>query len=235
MVEIKGLEKLAPRDFPGFLSATIFTGGCNFRCPFCHNADLVLRPESLAQVPHEEFFRFLETRRGFLEAVCITGGEPLVHKNLGDLLAAIKDKGLLVKLDTNGSFPRRLEDMLRGDLVDAVAMDVKAPPERYAEVVGAAVDPQDILESMRIIRRSGLRYTFRTTVIPGFVDTPDIEAIARGMLEKDDPYVLQPFHPGNTLDAKFSEHPSCSTERLRESADAVRGRVPLVRFEGETP
>lgn len=235
MVEIKGLEKLAPRDFPGFLSATIFTGGCNFRCPYCHNADLVLRPESLAGIPHDELFAFLEARRGFLEAVCVTGGEPLLHKDLGDLLARIKDRNLLVKLDTNGSFPGRLRDLLERGLVDAVAMDVKASPGRYAEVVNAAVDPQDILDSMTVIRRSGRRYVFRTTVVPGFVDAPEIEAIAHGMLEKDDPYVLQPFQGGATLDPGFADRPACPQERLQELAGAVRGLVSRVNVEGGNP
>lgn len=235
MVEIKGLEKLAPRDFPGFLSATIFTGGCNFRCPYCHNADLVLRPESLTGISYDEFYGFLEARRGFLEAVCITGGEPLLHKDLGDLLTRIKDHDLLVKLDTNGGFPGRLRGLFDMGLVDAVAMDVKAPPEKYAEVAGVAVDPQDILDSMNIIRQSGCRYVFRTTVVPDFVDAPEIEAIAHRMLGEDDPYVLQPFHAGTTLDPGFAERPACPQERLLEMADAVRSRVSRVTVEGKQP
>ena len=108
VVEIKGLEKFAPKDFPGFVSATFFVGGCNFRCPFCHNADLVLRPDSLTDFPMDYVLAFLDSREGWLEGICITGGEPLFHAEIDVLLQVIKDRDLLIKLDTNGSFPDRL-------------------------------------------------------------------------------------------------------------------------------
>ncbi len=131
MVEIKGLEKFAPRDFPGHISSTVFLGGCNFRCPFCHNSDLVLRPEILPTFPLDYFLSFLDSRKGWLEGICISGGEPLLQDDLETLLILIKGRNLLVKIDTNGSFPSRLEDLIRKRLIDHVAMDVKAPLKRY--------------------------------------------------------------------------------------------------------
>ena len=152
MVEIKGLEKFAPLDFRGFISSTVFLGGCNFRCPYCHNADLVLQPETLTTMPLDYFVTFLDSRKGWLEGVCISGGEPLLEDNLEVLLRVIKDRNLLVKLDTNGSRPDRLEDLIGSKLVDQVAMDIKAPLGRYKEVTRSEVDEGDIVRSTEIIR-----------------------------------------------------------------------------------
>lgn len=231
MVEIKGLEKLAPRDFPGHISATVFTGGCNFRCPYCHNADLVLKPGSLATIPPEAFFEFLDIRRGWLEAVCVTGGEPLMHEDLGDLLRAVKERELLVKIDTNGSFPQRLRELISAGLVDFVAMDVKAPINRYAEAAGVPVDTAAILESISIVRGSGCGHLFRTTVVPGLLQSADIKAIAV-MLEAAEEYRLQPFVPGQTLDPAYADRPACSGEELSRLAGIAQQFIPRVTVEG---
>ena len=226
MVEIKGLEKLAPRDFPGHLSATVFTGGCNLRCPYCHNADLVLKPASLSTIPREEFLEFLEVRRSFLEAVCVTGGEPLMHGDVGDLLSAIKEMGFLVKLDTNGCYPGRLREMIAGALVDVVAMDVKAPLEKYAQAAGVPVETDAIRESISVLRESGCRHVFRTTVVPGLLSGEDIGAIAAMLKGGAEEYRLQPFSPGHTLDPGYAEKPSCSSEDLSRFA-AIAGEFVL--------
>ncbi len=149
MVEIKGLEKFSSRDFPGHISSTVFLGGCNFRCPYCHNAELVLRPETLPTLLLDAFICFLDTRRNWLEGICVTGGEPLLTPHLEELLLVIRERGLRIKLDTNGSRPGRLADLIRAELVDLVALDVKAPLERYGEVTASAVDPSVISESRR--------------------------------------------------------------------------------------
>jgi pyruvate formate lyase activating enzyme len=155
MVEIKGLEKFSSKDFPGHISSTVFLGGCTFRCPFCHNADLVLRPESFPTMPMDLFLAYLDGRKGWLEGVCVTGGEPLLSEDVEDLMRVIKERGLLVKLDTNGSLPGRLEKLVGDGVVDWIAMDVKAPLERYSEVAGTAVREEDIRRSVEIVKGSG--------------------------------------------------------------------------------
>jgi len=179
LVAIKGLEKFAPRDFPGYLASTVFLGGCNFRCPYCHNSDLVLKPDSLPSFPMDFFLGFLDSRKDWIEAVCVTGGEPLLHEDLEVLLRLIKERDLLVKIDTNGSFPTRLEALMQEELVDYVAMDVKAPLEKYADVANAPVSLRDIRNSISIIRQSNLPYLFRTTVVPGLVGGKDVQEISR--------------------------------------------------------
>ncbi len=231
MVEIKGLEKLAPRDFPGYLSATVFTGGCNFRCPFCHNPDLVLQPETLPAFPAEAFLDFLSTRQDWLEAVCVSGGEPLLHTDIGELLSLIKGRSLKVKIDTNGSFPQRLADLIDRELVDYVAMDIKAAPERYAEAAGVPVDIDAIRMSVRILRDSGCAHLFRTTVVSGEFEEDDIIGIAR-LLGHASRYHLQPFVPARTVDPAFAQRPACSPEELRRLADAARRHFSHVTVEG---
>jgi pyruvate formate lyase activating enzyme len=214
---IKGIEKFAPRDFPGCISATVFTGGCNFRCPYCHNADLVLRPESLPTVPQPVFLEFLDSRKGFLEAVCISGGEPLLHDDLEELLQAARERGLQTKLDTNGSFPSRLQRLLDKGLVDCVAMDVKAPLAKYPAVAGFSGDTEAIRKSTEILKNSGVRHLFRTTAVPDLIDTDDIEAIGR-LLEGSEEFRLQQFVPRNTLDPAFLKKETCPREKLEELA-----------------
>ncbi|MEW5902356.1 MAG: anaerobic ribonucleoside-triphosphate reductase activating protein, partial [Acidobacteriota bacterium] len=168
-MEIKGLEKFAPLDFPGYISSTVFLGGCDFRCPYCHNADLVLRPETLPTISLDFLMTYLDSRRRWLEGVSVSGGEPLVEENLEVLLRVIKDRNLLVKLDTNGSRPDRLMELIGAKLVDQIAMDVKAPLGRYRQVTRSEVSEEDIVRSIEVVRSSGLPHLFRTTVVPGLV------------------------------------------------------------------
>lgn len=204
MVEIRGLEKFSSKDFPGHISSTVFLGGCTFRCPFCHNADLVLRPEAFPALPMDLFMSYLDSRKGWLEGVCVTGGEPLLSEDLEDLVRVIKERGLLVKIDTNGSLPGRLEKLVGEGLVDWIAMDIKAPLERYSEVAGAAVRGEDIARSAEIVRDSGLKYIFRTTVVPGLLGREDVRKIGR-WLEGAEVYQLQQFVPHDTIDPAYLE------------------------------
>ncbi|MBM3310031.1 MAG: anaerobic ribonucleoside-triphosphate reductase activating protein [Candidatus Aminicenantes bacterium] len=231
MVAIKGLEKFAPKDFPGFIAATVFLPGCGFRCPFCHNPDLVLRPETLADVPLDFFLAFLDARRGWLEGVCVSGGEPLMHPEVEGLLAVIKERGLLVKVDTNGSEPERLDALLRAGLVDRLAMDVKAPLERYAEVVRAKVDLSAIVRSAEVIRASGRPYLFRTTVVPGLVEAADIEKIGE-WLDGSAAFQVQQFSPSGTLDPEFERLKPFSRAELMAMADLAAPHFAEVRVEG---
>lgn len=231
MAALKGLEKFASKDYPGYISATVFLGGCNFRCPFCHNADLVLRPHELPDIPAETFLGFLDERRDWLEAVCVTGGEPLLTADLESLLGEVKKRGFRTKLDTNGSLPDRLEAVLGSGLVDAVAMDVKAPPVKYWAVTRTEVREEDIRRSAEIIRGSGLEYMFRTTAVPGLVAEEDLVAIGR-WLEGAALYQLQPFVARNTLDPEFLKVKPYCKESLEQLAAAVRPYFKEVRLEG---
>lgn len=231
MVEIKGLEKFAPLDFPGFISSTIFLGGCNFRCPYCHNADLVLRPESLPTMPLDYFVSYLDSRQGWLEAVCISGGEPLLQEDLEVLCRVIKDRNLLVKVDTNGSLPERLKELIGKKLVDYVAMDIKAPLRRYAQVVHAAVAEEDISRSIEIIRTAGLPYMFRTTVVPGLVSEEDLIEIA-GMLRGARVFQIQQFSTRNPIDRNYLQVKPYAAEEIERMAKMVRPYFDEVRTEG---
>ncbi|MGB9004792.1 MAG: anaerobic ribonucleoside-triphosphate reductase activating protein [Candidatus Aminicenantales bacterium] len=231
MVEIKGIEKFASRDFPGHISSTVFLGGCNFRCPYCHNADLVLRPESLPTTLLDTFICYLDMRQGWLEGICVSGGEPLLTAHLEELLLVIKERNLLVKLDTNGSLPGRLAELIRAGLVDRVAMDVKAPLERYREVTCADMDPAAVSESLDLVRSSGLECTFRTTVVPGLVGPEDIRSIAQ-MLRGARFYQVQQFLPNNTLDNRFLEVQPFSRQEVLDMADLARPYVGEVQVEG---
>ncbi|TES87102.1 MAG: anaerobic ribonucleoside-triphosphate reductase activating protein [Candidatus Aminicenantes bacterium] len=231
MVEIKGLEKFSPKDFPGYISSTVFLGGCNFRCPFCHNSDLVLRPEILPTFPLDYFLSFLDSRKGWLEGICISGGEPLLQDDLETLLILIKDRNLLVKIDTNGSFPSGLENLIRKKLVDHIAMDVKAPLKRYQEVTRATVNEEDIVRSVDIIKNSGLGYVFRTTLVPGLVGPEDIKQICQ-MLNGAKIFQLQQFVPLNTLDSHYLQKKPYRREEIQGLAKIAEPYFSEVRIEG---
>ena len=194
-----GLVRTSLIDFPGRVSAVVFTTGCNFRCPFCHNADLALGKIPATFVSREETISHLRTRRDVLDGVVITGGEPLLHEALDDLVAEIRFLGLAVKIDTNGFFPERLA----GIAPDYVAVDIKCAPERYqilAQVPGAA---DRLAETIRYVLESGTPHEFRTTVVPGLVDERGIDAIAE-MIRGADRFVLNEFSPESTLDPRLS-------------------------------
>lgn len=232
MVEIKGIEKFAPRDYPGHISATFFTGGCNFRCPFCHNSDLVLRPETLPDISREELEAFLDSRQDWLEAVCVSGGEPLLHRDIDSLLKIFKARKLLVKLDTNGSFPARIKALTEKKLVDFWAMDIKGPLEKYQEICGKKTNPDALLRSMDLIRNSGVAYMFRTTVVPGLLREHDLEDIGK-ILQENDTFQLQQFSPHNTLDPAFLEKKPYPLQRITKMAEGLKKYLLDIRVEGE--
>ena len=231
MVEIKGIEKFSSRDFPGHISSTVFLGGCTFRCPYCHNADLVLRPETIQTIPMDIFLSYLDGRKGWLEGICLSGGEPLLHEDVEDLVQVIRDRGLLVKLDTNGSFPERLEKLLLEGLLDWVAMDIKAPLERYREVTRSNVDVEAIVRSADIIRHSGVRSTFRTTVVPGLVGREDVVKIGE-WLRGAASFLVQQFVPQTTIDPEFLGKKPFSREDLTGMVEAAKPFFKEARIEG---
>lgn len=196
---ICGLQKLAMVDYPGKLAATVFTGGCNLRCPFCHNALLVTRLDETPEIPEREVLDFLSSRRGLLDGVVLSGGEPLIQPGAADFLQAVRELGFAVKLDTNGCYPAPLADVLKRGLVDYVAMDIKNSREKYAATVGVpGFDPAPVEESIRLLKASGVDYEFRTTVVREFHTADDIRAIGR-WVQGAPRYFLQSFADSGTL------------------------------------
>ena len=192
-MRISGLQKLSMVDYPGKLAATVFTGGCNLRCPFCHNAPLVLRVSETPELPSEEVLAFLRSRKGLLDGVVLSGGEPLLQTGAADFLREVKSLGFAVKLDTNGCYPEALAAILEEGIVDYVAMDIKNRPEKYAETVGIpGFDTAPVLESAQLLRRSGVDYEFRTTVVREFHTLEDIRAIGE-WLKGSKRWYLQQF------------------------------------------
>lgn len=186
-----GIQKLTLLDFPGTVSCILFTKGCNFRCPFCHNASLVTALDTPA-ISEEEILAFLQKRKGILDGVCITGGEPLIHPTLADFIKKVKAMGYKVKLDTNGSFPERLSELLNSSLLDYVAMDIKNTAEKYSLTAGCEVNITDIEKSIDILMNGNIPYEFRTTVTAGLHTIDDIATIARRIAGADK-YFIQNF------------------------------------------
>jgi pyruvate formate lyase activating enzyme len=211
---IGGLQKTTLIDYPGKIACTVFLIGCNFRCPWCYSAELVL-PEKIKKQPktsERDFFAFLKEKRGLLDGVVVCGGEPTIHKDLPDFIKKIRKLGFLVKLDTNGSNPEMLTKLIRQNLVDYVAMDVKAPlalkskfqNQKYRKATGVKVNLKDIKKSIDIIKNSGVDYEFRTTVVPTIHSREDIVRITKDLAPAR-AYFLQNFRPEKTLDPKFKK------------------------------
>lgn len=212
---IKGIQKLSLIDYPGKLCATIFVGGCNFRCPYCYNVSLVLEPKNLRTIPEQDVLGFLFERKGLLDGICAGGGEPTIHEELPVFLSKVKKLDFLVKVDTNGSKPKMLKRLLDEGLVDYIAMDVKAPLRKYRQTVRAKVDVESIKESVGLIRASDVDYEFRITVVPRLTTEEDLIEIAK-MLRSSKRFVVQQFRPGRTLDESFKDVAPYPIEKLRE-------------------
>ena len=220
-----GLQKLTLLDFPERIACTVFTSGCNMRCPFCHNASLA-RAEG-DEIGEDEFFAFLESRVGRLDGVCISGGEPTLQSDLADFAAKIKSLGFLVKLDTNGTRPEVIRSLISGGLVDYIAMDIKNSPSKYA--VTAGVEEQDfgrIAESIKIISESGIDHEFRTTVTAELHTCEDVEAICN-LLHQDAKYYLQSYRDEGDIMQKCLSVPT--EEQISELLQAARRRLPLAQ------
>lgn len=229
-MKICGLQKTTLLDFPGCVAATVFLGGCNFRCPFCHNAGL-LTQEARELMTAEELLSFLKKRKGILEGICITGGEPtLAGEDLENLLFSIKGLGYRVKLDTNGYRPERMRRLYEQKLIDYVAMDIKAGRFHYPEVCGVSgIDMELIEESVAWLMKGFLPYEFRTTVVKGIHTADDFRDIA-SWIGGEAPYFLQGFvDSGNVLKGGFS---AFSLAELEEFLSIVRQAVPLAEIRG---
>lgn len=222
-MKIGAIQKFSMIDYEGKLAAVIFTQGCNFRCPYCHNPELV-KPEKYQQpVPAEEIFAFLRKRIGKLDAVVITGGEPTLHTDLHLFIKQIKEMGFLVKLDTNGTNPDILEHLVRENLVDYLAMDLKAPLIKYSKVTNTAVDLHKIARSIDLIKSSGIEYEFRSTLVEDLLTEEEVLDIGE-LLEEKTRYFLQNFVPTKTLNESFIEAVPFPLEKLYALRDKFQLR-----------
>ncbi|MEA4966373.1 MAG: anaerobic ribonucleoside-triphosphate reductase activating protein [Oscillospiraceae bacterium] len=229
-MRICGLQKLTLLDYPGKTACTVFLGGCNFRCPFCHNASLVLRPGEQPDLTREEVLRFLQKRKNVLDGVCVTGGEPTLLPGLLPFLRELRGLGYAVKLDTNGTNPALLREALAEGLLDCVAMDIKSSPSGYAAAAGIPnPDMAAIQESINLLRSGAVPYEFRTTVVRE-LHTPKIMAELGRWLAGPSPYFLQNFVDSGDLVA--SGMSACSREELLSLQAAVVPYLPKVQLRG---
>ena len=229
IMKIQGLQKMTLLDYPGRVACTVFLGGCDFRCPFCHNFELVSGPMSEA-LTEEEFFTFLEKRQGLLDGVAITGGEPCLRKDLPDFIARIRDAGFDMKLDTNGNHPQLLAQLLDRGLVDYVAMDIKNSPSKYAETIGLPeIDLAPIDESIKLLMQGGVDYEFRTTVVRELHDAADFEEIGKWIAGAKR-YFLQPFTDRETVPDRTLTAPD--SDELHEFRDVSARFVENVEIRG---
>ena len=231
-MKVTGIQKLTLLDYPGVVACTVFTAGCNFRCPFCHNAMLVL-PEQIDDecLTDDEVFGFLKKRRGVLDGVAVTGGEPLLHADMPEFLARVKELGYKTKLDTNGSNPELLSEIVKNKLVDRVAMDIKNAPEEYARTIGLkSFDIAPVERSKEMLLRGDIDYEFRTTVVKG-IHTKESLIGAAKWIEGAKEYYLQQFKDSGNL--ILPDGLSAYDEKqMHALADAVRDYVPTVEVRG---
>ena len=209
-----GFEKCTLVDYPGKVACMVYTIGCNFRCPYCHNPELV---DETVEVTLSEatILDFLDTRRELLDGVVITGGEPTMHEKLPVFMRRIKDKGFLVKLDTNGTNPKMLQQVIDEGLVDYIAMDIKSPLETYSQTVARPVDVESIRESIRILLSSPVPYEFRTTVVKSLLSPEDLKRIGEAIRGAKN-YYLQKFVPTKILNPQFKRKVTYTDEEFKE-------------------
>lgn len=201
-MKIGGLQKYSLVDYPPLISCVIFTAGCNFRCPYCHNPELVAPDRTTRLLTREEVTSFITRRRRFLDGVVISGGEPTLQPDLGDLCVEIKSTGLRLKIDTNGSRPEALRELIKNRLVDYIAMDIKTSPEHYPLLVGDSVEPSVIRESISLILGSGISHEFRTTCVRPFTDESVIKSIAQ-LISGADLHAIQRPQARDVLSPEF--------------------------------
>ncbi|MFZ4632540.1 MAG: anaerobic ribonucleoside-triphosphate reductase activating protein [Patescibacteria group bacterium] len=239
---IGGLEKLTLLDYPDHLAAIIFTQGCNFRCHFCYNPMLVLprkgedlkikKEKGFSPLSTEDLFLFLKERFGRLEGVVITGGEPTMHPDLPSFIKKIKDIGYLVKLDTNGTNPQMVTELIKEKLIDYIAMDLKAPLDKYEETTGVKLDYNNIKKSVKIITKSGLPYEFRTTVVPGLLVYDDFDKMGE-LIKGADKWYLQNFKSDTDLvDEKYKQQKGYTAKDMKEFAEIGKKYVNICEVRG---
>ena len=218
-MRICGLQKVTLLDFPGHVACTVFLGGCNFNCPFCYNASLIGSVDAEELMSSDEFFKYLNNRKGILDGVAITGGEPLLHKEVKEFIQRIKNLGFKVKLDTNGSFPKGLKNLIDEQLVDYVAMDIKNTLDKYCLTVGCKINIEDIKESIQILINSNIDYEFRTTIVKEYHSIDEFTKIGE-LIKGAKKYFLQCYQYRDsvrekTLNAMTKEELTLCLEKVK--------------------
>ena len=226
-MKIGGLQKVSLIDYPGLISATVFLQGCNFKCSYCHNPELVDSRLFQPCIKENEVLDFLNMRKGKLDAVTITGGEPTIHDDLVPFIKKIKKMKFAVKLDTNGSQPQVIKNLLDKKLLDFIAMDIKAPLEKYKSVVKMPVNSDLIKESIKLILKAKITHEFRTTIVQPQLDGNDILQIAK-LISGANCYVLQKFVPVKVLDKKFLKEKSYTDEKFQEIKKHLENKIHSV-------
>ncbi len=227
-MNVQGYQKLTLLDYPGRTACTVFTGGCNLRCPFCHNAGLVRTPLAGPNLT-DEVLAYLQKRKGILDGVCVTGGEPLLQPDLEDFLRKVKGMGYAVKLDTNGTLPQRLAAILATHLVDYVAMDIKSSPDGYAAATGTDADVSAVTDSLSLLRQSGIPYELRTTAVRGLHTEANFAAIGRWLGEVPAYYIQRFVDSGQLLGEGYT---AFSTEEMEHLLATVRAYIPSAQLRG---
>ena len=226
-MQIYGLQKLSLVDYPGKTAAVLFTGGCNFRCPFCHNFGLVSSPGE--PLDEEEVFSYLKKRKGLLDAVVITGGEPLIHPDIAGLIKKVRDVGYPVKLDTNGTFPVRLAELISEGLIDYVAMDIKNCEEKYFLTAGCDVDLDAVRKSVMLLMSGSVDFEFRTTAVKQLHEVSDFIRIGK-WIKGNEKYYIQRFKDAETV--PYGNLSAPDDGELKAFLDAVIQFVPNARLRG---
>lgn len=240
---IKGYLPTSLLEWPGKISAVVFLPGCNFRCPFCHNKDLVLSPQELPTIPEEEVLTDLEKRKKWIDGVVFTGGEPTLTADLVDFLGKVKDLGFLTMMETNGTKPEVLEKLLKKKLLDRLSLDIKAEfeLEAYAQAVGGKVNLKPIKESIEMVFNSGLEFELRTTVVPPIHTQESLVKLAKQLKGIGDQaaglgclpsWFLQQFRPQNCLDRRFEKIKPYDLESLEKILIAVKKHFPQTKLRG---
>jgi len=223
-MQIKGFQETSFIDYPGKICSLVFLGNCNFRCPYCHNPDLILG--NIVDLDEEKIINFIIEKKKWIDGVCITGGEPSLHKDVIDFAKKLKEKGFLVKFDTNGTNPELLKELIKKKLVDFIAMDIKNPLKKYEEITKTKVDVEKIKKSIELIKKSGnkkdgIDYEFRTTILPKHHNEKSLIEIAKD-LKGAKKFVLQNFKTGRCLDETYNKEKSFSHDELMKFKELVK-------------
>jgi len=226
-MKIGGLQKVSLIDYPGQISAVLFTQGCNFRCSYCHNPELVDPALYGETLPEKEVLAFLDRRRGKLDAVVLSGGEPTLQPDLLSFARRIREYGYLIKLDTNGARPDVLRKLINAGLADYIAMDIKGPLEKYRGITKSDIQPDTIRQSIELIMASGIQYEFRTTVVKSLLQDGDLAGIVR-LIKPSRTFVLQAFVPSRALDRRFLEEMPFSRKELEALRQGIKKDIPRI-------
>jgi pyruvate formate lyase activating enzyme len=233
-LDIKGFIETSFLDWDGKIVSVIFLPECNFRCAFCHNMDLVTNPEKFKSIPVDGVLEYLEEHKDFIDGVCITGGEPPLQKNTGltEFMKKLKDRGFLVKLDTNGTDPEYLKKLIKDKLVDFIAMDIKAPLDKYEQIIGVKADMAKIKESISLLMNGKLDHEFRTTIVPTIIGQNEVEEIAK-TIKGAKKYVLQQFKPENCKDIDLAKMKPVDNETAMKMVETAKKYINNVSYRGK--